>query len=125
MCLNKSAYPLILVFLACICGQAFAQEGPIVTIESGKIQGVSTDVAGVRVFKGIPFAADTAGENRFRGSQPVEPWSGVRIADTWGDRAMQWADSNPVGSFYGDEFYYADEFMSPISCKTYRATTIA
>ena len=115
MRLNKLSSLVFLVLLSSMCGLGFAQEGPDINIEGGKIQGVATDIPGVRVFKGIPYAADTAGENRFRGPQPVEPWTGVRVADTWGDRAMQWANSNPVGSFYGNEFYYDDVFMPPIS----------
>jgi len=96
-----------------------AQDTPnplgVLSIEGGKIQGVDTDVPGVTVFKGIPFAASTAGINRFRAPQPVEPWEGVYVADTWGDRAMQWEGVNPVGGFYGDEFYYDADFMPPIS----------
>ncbi|MBX2820908.1 MAG: carboxylesterase family protein [Rhodothermaceae bacterium] len=96
-----------------------AQDAPsplgVIAIEGGKIQGVETDVPGVTVFKGIPYAAPTHGENRFRAPQPVEPWEGVLVADTWGDRAMQWEGVNPVGGFYGDEFYYDPDFMPPIS----------
>ena len=33
----------------------------VVTVEGGQVQGVESDVEGVQVFKGIPFAADTSG----------------------------------------------------------------
>ena len=96
-----------------------AQDAPsplgIVSVEGGDVQGVETDVPGVTVFKGIPYAASTAGNNRFKAPQPVEPWQGVYVADSWGDRSMQWAGINPVGEFYGDEFYYDPDFMPPIS----------
>jgi len=92
-------------------------EGPIsvVQVEGGQVQGVETDVPGVKVFKGIPYAASTAGQNRFRPPQPVEPWEGVKVSDTWGDQVLQDVNLNPVGGFWGDEFYYDPEFMPPAS----------
>ena len=38
--------------------------GPILTIEGGQIQGVPTDIKGVTVYRGIPFAAPPTGQNR-------------------------------------------------------------
>lgn len=87
----------------------------IVSIEGGQVQGVDTDIAGVQLFKGLPYAASTAGDNRYRAPQPVETWEGVRLADTWGDRSMQWSGVNPVGEYWGDEFYYDPAFLPAIS----------
>lgn len=97
--------------------EASPTEGPIdvVQVEGGLVQGVETDVTGVQVFKGIPFAASTGGENRFRAPQPVEPWEGVKVADQWGDQVLQDVNLNPVGKFWGDEFYYDPEFMPAAS----------
>ena len=61
----------------------------IVTIEGGQVQGVESDTEGVKVFKGIPFAADTSGENRWKAPQAAETWDGIKVCDTWGDQAMQ------------------------------------
>src|SRR6185295_15920744 len=56
-----------------------------VRIETGLIAGtVSTSQPGVRVFKGIPFAAPPLGENRWRAPQPAAKWDGVRKADAFG-----------------------------------------
>jgi para-nitrobenzyl esterase len=83
----------------------------IVTVTGGQVQGVPTDVESVQVFKGIPFAGPSGGEFRWASPQPVIPWEGVLIADTWGDQAMQPIDLNPPGTFWGDEFYYDPDYM--------------
>ena len=53
----------------------------------GKIRGV--DHNGIKIFKGIPYGASTAGANRFMA--PAEPadWSGVRDALAYGPSAPQ------------------------------------
>ncbi|MBQ8994306.1 MAG: carboxylesterase family protein, partial [Oscillospiraceae bacterium] len=48
------------------------------TTESGRVRGVAGNNARITVYKGIPFAADTSGENRWCAPQPVKPWEGVR-----------------------------------------------
>jgi len=58
-----------------------------VKIDSGQISGVSA--SGVRVFKGIPFAAPPVGDLRWKAPQPVAPWSGVRAADTFSSACIQ------------------------------------
>ncbi len=48
------------------------------TTHRGKVRGVIAD--GIRVFKGIPYAAVTDGNNRFRAPRPAPAWTGVRDA---------------------------------------------
>lgn len=48
---------------------------------------------GVLSFRGVPYAGDTGGAFRFRRPQPVAPWSGIRDATSFGDRAPQSGDS--------------------------------
>ncbi len=43
----------------------------------------------VTVFKGLPYAATTAGANRRRPPQRAASWTGVRVADTFGDICPQ------------------------------------
>jgi len=48
----------------------------VVEIESGKIAGAI--IRRIYSFKGIPYGATTAGENRFRPAQKPKPWTGIR-----------------------------------------------
>lgn len=64
---------------------AFAAEAtptkPI-KIDGGLVTGVRAD--GVESFKGIPYAKPPVGELRWRAPQPIEPWTGVRAAESFG-----------------------------------------
>jgi para-nitrobenzyl esterase len=43
----------------------------------------------VLAFKGMPYAADSGGPNRFRPPQPAQSWTGVRDALEYGDQCPQ------------------------------------
>jgi len=59
----------------------------IVQVEGGRLSGTSEN--GVRVFKGIPFAAPPVGALRWKAPQAVVPWTGVRSATDFGADCMQ------------------------------------
>src|SRR6185437_9376775 len=65
-------------------GQETAQA--IVNTKSGAVRGRVHD--GIAVFLGIPYGADTR-ERRFQPPLPPAPWTDVRDAFVWGDRAPQ------------------------------------
>ena len=92
----------ILLFL--LLAAACTQQNPVLSVEGGKVQGIPSEAAGVTVFKGIPYAAAPVGGFRWKSPQPVEPWKGVRVCDTFGPIAPQ--PGNKPGTFYGDEFYW-------------------
>ncbi len=84
-------------FLALIVGLAlaplaWAQEAEesalVVGTANGELQGAMAG-DGVRVFKGIPFAAPPVGELRWRAPQPAEDWEGVRDATEFGPECWQ------------------------------------
>jgi para-nitrobenzyl esterase len=59
----------------------------------GKIRGTADN--GVNIFKGIPYAESPEGAGRFRAPRQLKPWTGVRDAFEFGNRAMQ--DDNAFG----------------------------
>ena len=61
--------------------------GTQVTTRSGAVRG--TNAGGVRVFRGIPFAAPPVGDLRFAAPAPPTPWTGVRDATRPGPACPQ------------------------------------
>ncbi len=74
-----------------------AQEAshPVVRTTSGPVRGAVHE--GAAVFLGIPYGADTR-TRRFQPPVAPAPWSGVRDALTWGDRAPQLGGTNGMTS---------------------------
>jgi len=68
---------------------SFADEGSAVVADTayGRIRG--TEIRGIRVFKGVPYGASTAGRNRFMPPVAPEKWAGVRDALAYGASAPQ------------------------------------
>jgi para-nitrobenzyl esterase len=68
---------------------------PVVATSGGKVEGLTKD--GIDAFRGIPFAATTAGAGRFRAPQPVEGWAGTRDATVFGPPAPQVVSDGLMG----------------------------
>lgn len=66
---------------------------------SGTLEG--TYDSGIRIFRGVSFAQPPVGELRWQAPQPVQPWKGVRKADSFRPRAMQ----RPI---FGDMAFRSD-----------------
>jgi para-nitrobenzyl esterase len=64
---------------------------------AGVVEGVDRD--GILQYRDIPYAASTAGANRFRPPQPVEPWAGVRDVTHRGPIAPQ--NPSPLETMLG------------------------
>lgn len=71
--------------LSCLLVPVVSAE-PIHT-ESGLVEGIEDN--GVRVFRGIPFAAPPVGPLRWRAPSPAAAWEGVRIADRFSPICLQ------------------------------------
>ena len=97
--LHRTFFVLILSVLAVFAPTVFAQER--VEISNGILEGIHDKDSGLRIFKGIPFAAPPVGDLRWKAPQPVADWKGVRKAVKFGPRAMQL----PI---YGDMGFRSD-----------------
>src|SRR5579862_5094020 len=60
---------------------------------SGLVEGANEQ--GVRVYRGIPFAAPPVGDLRWRDPQPVAAWTGVREARSFAPICPQMGESLP------------------------------
>ncbi len=94
---------LMLLVTACTCAlplaaPCFAQESGLqVKIETGKIEGKLQGT--VRTFLGIPYAATTAGEQRWKPPAPAAKWSGTRKTTEFGPHCIQ-------GAIYDDMVFH-------------------
>lgn len=64
---------------------------PIVQTNSGPVEGIAESFDGREgfSFRGIPYAADTAGDNRWRAPQEVKPWTENFDASSFGPQCPQ------------------------------------
>ena len=60
---------------------------PVVTTQYGAIRGYND--GHVKVFKGVPYGASTAGTNRWLPAKPPKPWKGIRDATRYGAMSPQ------------------------------------
>ena len=81
---------------AVACGWMTSATDTTVKVEGGVVSGTTAD--GVRVFKGIPYAAPPVGDRRWTPPEPVVPWNGVRDGSAYGAECPQ--TQYPAGSIY-------------------------
>ena len=73
-------------------GTGGSSGGLIVSTEDGKLQGKHDE--GVDQFLGVRYAAPPVGALRWQAPQPVQPWTGVRNATSYGNRCAQLPSGN-------------------------------
>jgi len=73
---------------ALISAGAYAAEpGPVGQTRAGRVRGTERD--GVKIFRGVPYGADTGGANRWLPPKPVAAWSAIRDATAYGPAPPQ------------------------------------
>ena len=73
----------------------------VVKVEGGRVAGSAEP--GLRVFRGIPYAAAPVGGLRWRPPQPVVPWTGVRPCTSYGSSCPQSGSTIGGGSLPASE----------------------
>ena len=92
------------IAIACTFVAQAAMAADLIEVSGGLVEGTVVAGTDVRLFKGIPFAAAPTGKLRWQAPGPVQPWEGVRKADTWGTRCMQ-------GAMFGGPLVTRDKSM--------------
>lgn len=77
----------------------------ITKTESGMVRGLPGADARNTVFRGIPFAADPSGENRWRPPQPPKSWEGIRDCFEFAPITMQKVPGRDPNAFYSKEWH--------------------
>ncbi|MYM35235.1 carboxylesterase family protein [Duganella sp. FT94W] len=95
-----------LLLLSLAGATAWAGAAPV-TVDGGQLEGVTH--GGVVAYRGIPYAAAPVGPLRWRAPQPVVPWQGVRVADSYGNDCAQLPfpqDSAPLRTTPSEDCLY-------------------
>ena len=66
---------------------ALAQQAPVVHAPAGAVKGEFT--TGIRIFRGLPYAAPPIGPMRWKPPAPAPPWKGARDATKFGPACYQ------------------------------------
>ncbi|HLU71615.1 MAG TPA: carboxylesterase family protein [Nonomuraea sp.] len=82
----------------------------IAVTRHGKVRGQLQD--GIRVFRGIPYAAPPFGAERFRAPAPVRPWEGVRDALEFGPTAPKRPYRPPLDRLIPEERIPGDDCLN-------------
>jgi para-nitrobenzyl esterase len=85
--------PIALLFcfslVTIVTSGQLASDGSLPTVKTadGILQG--TQISGISIFKGVPFAQPPVGDLRWKAPQPVKNWEGTLKADHFSARPMQ------------------------------------
>lgn len=96
MCIKRSLLAFLLGLL--VAPAALAEISDPISVEQGKLSGTAGKNLGVRVYRGIPFAAPPVGDLRWKPPQPPAAWQGVREAKEFSNAC--WQTPYPAGSIY-------------------------
>jgi para-nitrobenzyl esterase len=78
-------------------------------ITGGDIAQAQPTADGVRVYKGLPYAAPPVGERRWKPPEPVQPWTGVRPVDAYAPNCLQpkrYGDVDPFTPSMSEDCLY-------------------
>ena len=67
----------------------YPEKTEVLTLKNGQVQGAYTKDKEVEVYAGIPYAKAPIGDLRWKPTEPVEDWEGVRDATYFAPKSMQ------------------------------------
>jgi len=91
-------------------------KAPQVKTANGTVEGTVGETSGVRMFRGIPFAAPPTGDLRWKPPQPVKGWQGVLKTTNFGPRCMQhpvFGDMNFRSNGMSEDCLYLNVWAPP------------
>lgn len=96
--------------LACLAtAPALARAAAELTIDGGSIAAAAPLADGVRVYKGLPYAAPPVGPLRWREPAQVPRWKGLRAVDTYAPNCLQpkvFKDIDPFAPSMSEDCLY-------------------
>ena len=105
----KTRKLLSALLLACSGAIAAPAAAQVVDAPAGRVRG--SEEAGVRVFKGIPYARPPVGERRWRAPQPLARWQGTRPAQQFGPACVQ-AQGGPPSVYSNPPMPVSEDCLS-------------
>lgn len=105
---------VVLALMSIASAGKAADDSPVLSIAGGKVQGVKAELDGVYVYRGIPYAAPPIGQLRWKAPQPVEPWDGIKVADTFGHpgyQSVHYPGGYTTEWGYGEESPYSEDCL--------------
>ena len=79
-------------------------DASIVKTDSGYVSGINEN--GLRMYRGIPYAAPPTGDLRWRPPAPVQSWNGTRDATVFSAMCPQPSTSNPTAGGMSEDCLY-------------------
>ena len=112
----RFVYLLALLIISYSAAAQLNNNAPKVKTFNGILEGVNN--SGVKIFKGVPFAAPPVGQLRWREPQPVKNWEGVLKADKFGPRPMQkpiFSDMNFLSAKISEDCLYLNVWTPAVT----------
>ncbi len=106
---TRCALACAALLFAFASAQAAAHPANTLKIDGGKIAIAAPSAEGIRVYKGLPYAAPPTGERRWREPAPVPAWRGVRAVDKFAPNCLQpkiYGDIDPFAPAMSEDCLY-------------------